>query len=78
MPNVLDKVVAFFERGPKRIHTKQQVYESCWDLPWYPGCENTLRVHISLARDQLPGSIMSVRGMGYTYHPKEKENAKSS
>ena len=70
---VLSKVVHMFQSSPRRTLLKMYIYEHCWGLPWYEGCENTLRHHISKARDEVSGSIVSMREVGYVYYPKEIE-----
>lgn len=64
---IRDKLIELFENSPGVVISKKDIYESCWGVPWYEGCENTLRVTISEIRDYLSGEVFSTKG-GYVYY----------
>ncbi len=58
-------------RHPKRVFTKQELYEQVWNEP-YPGQENSVNAHISNLRSKLKGTdadgyIQTVWGIGFKF-----------
>ena len=57
---------------PKRIFTKQDIYEAVWD-DYYVGTDNTINVHISNIRKKMrevteEEYIETVWGIGFRLH----------
>lgn len=61
------KVLELMMRQPKRVFTKEQIYESAWyDAENVD--DNTIRVIISRLRDKIGNDhIKTIRGLGYRY-----------
>ena len=61
------KVLELLMRHPKRVFTKEQIYESAWyDAETVD--DNTIRVIISRLRDKIGNEhIKTIRGLGYRY-----------
>ena len=61
------KVLELMIRQPKRVFTKEQIYESAWyDAENVD--DNTIRVIISRLRDKIGSEhIKTIRGLGYRY-----------
>lgn len=61
------KVLELLMSRPKRVFTKEQIYESAW----YGDCavdDNTIRVIISRLRDKVGAEhIKTIRGLGYRF-----------
>ena len=59
------KVLELFMKQPKRVFTKEQIYEYAWGDD-YVVDDNTLRVIISRLRDKVGNdTIKTIRGLGY-------------
>lgn len=61
------KVLELMMRSPKRVFTKEQIYESAW---YNDECvdDNTIRVIISRLRDKVGSEhIKTIRGLGYRF-----------
>lgn len=61
------KVLELLMGSPKRVFTKEQIYESAW---YDSGAvdDNTIRVIISRLRDKIGGEhIKTIRGLGYRF-----------
>ncbi|MGI6174465.1 MAG: response regulator transcription factor [Christensenellales bacterium] len=59
------KVLELFMRNPRRVFTKEQIYEHAWGNA-YVVDDNTIRVIISRLRDKIGNdSIKTIRGLGY-------------
>ncbi len=61
------KVLELLMSQPKRVFTKEQIYESAW---YDDGAvdDNTIRVIISRLRDKIgAGHIKTIRGLGYRF-----------
>lgn len=61
------KVLELLMSQPRRVFTKEQIYESAW---YDDGAvdDNTIRVIISRLRDKIgAGHIKTIRGLGYRY-----------
>ena len=61
------KVLELMMKNPKRVFTKDQIYESSW---YNTGVvdDNTIRVIISRLRDKIGSEhIKTIRGLGYRY-----------
>ena len=59
------KVLELFMKQPKRIFTKEQIYEYAWGDD-YVVDDNTIRVIISRLRDKVGNdTIKTIRGLGY-------------
>ncbi len=61
------KVLELLMGNPRRVFTKEQIYESAWyDADAVD--DNTIRVRISRLRDKVGGEhIKTIRGLGYRY-----------
>ncbi len=61
------KVLELLMGNPRRVFTKEQIYESAWyDADAVD--DNTIRVIISRLRDKVGGEhIKTIRGLGYRY-----------
>lgn len=61
------KVLELLMGNPRRVFTKEQIYESAWyDADSVD--DNTIRVIISRLRDKVgEGHIKTIRGLGYRY-----------
>lgn len=59
------KVLELFMRHPRRVFTKEQIYEYAWENE-YAVDDNTIRVIISRLRDKIGNdTIKTIRGLGY-------------
>ena len=61
------KVLELLMSRPRRVFTKEQIYESAW---YDDGAvdDNTIRVIISRLRDKIgPAHIKTIRGLGYRF-----------
>lgn len=59
------KVLELFMKHPKRVFTKEQIYEYAWGNE-YAVDDNTIRVAISHLRDKIGNdTIKTIRGLGY-------------
>ena len=59
------KVLELFMKHPKRVFTKEQIYEYAWGND-YVVDDNTIRVIISRLRDKVGNdTIKTIRGLGY-------------
>lgn len=59
------KVLELFMKHPKRVFTKEQIYEYAWGDD-YVVDDNTIRVSISRLRDKVgKDTIRTIRGLGY-------------
>lgn len=59
------KVLELFMRHPRRVFTKEQIYNYAWENE-YCVDDNTIRVVISRLRDKIGNdSIKTIRGLGY-------------
>lgn len=59
------KVLELFMKHPKRVFTKEQIYEYAWGNE-YVVDDNTIRVIISRLRDKIGNdTIKTIRGLGY-------------
>ena len=59
------KVLELFMKHPKRVFTKEQIYEYAWGVD-YAVDDNTIRVIISRLRDKVGNdTIKTIRGLGY-------------
>lgn len=59
------KVLELFLKHPKRVFTKEQIYEYAWGDD-YVVDDNTIRVIISRLRDKVGNdTIKTIRGLGY-------------
>ncbi len=59
------KVLELFMKHPKRVFTKEQIYEYAWGDD-YVVDDNTIRVIISRLRDKVGNdAIKTIRGLGY-------------
>lgn len=59
------KVLELFMKHPKRVFTKEQIYEYAWGDD-YVVDDNTIRVIISRLRDKVgKDTIRTIRGLGY-------------
>ena len=61
------KVLELLMSQPKRVFTKEQIYESAW---YDDGAvdDNTIRVIISRLRDKVGAEhIKTIRGLGYRF-----------
>ena len=59
------KVLELFMKYPKRVFTKEQIYEYAWGDD-YVVDDNTIRVIISRLRDKVGNdTIKTIRGLGY-------------
>lgn len=59
------KVLELFMKHPKRVFTKEQIYEYAWGDD-YVVDDNTIRVIISRLRDKVGNdTIKTIRGLGY-------------
>lgn len=59
------KVLELFMRHPRRVFTKEQIYEYAWGNE-YAVDDNTIRVIISRLRDKIGNNtIKTIRGLGY-------------
>ena len=61
-------LLEYLVRDPGRVHRRQEIMESVWDMNWY-GPTKTLDVHIASLRRKLgsPDWIESVRGVGFRF-----------
>ena len=61
------KVLELLMGNPRRVFTKEQIYESAWyDADSVD--DNTIRVIISRLRDKVGAEhIKTIRGLGYRY-----------
>ena len=67
------KVLELFMKHPKRVFTKEQIYEYAWGND-YVVDDNTIRVIISRLRDKIGNeTIKTIRGLGYRMEKLEKE-----
>lgn len=61
------KVLELLMKQPKRVFTKEQIYETGWNDADYVD-DNTIRVIISRLRDKVGSDhIKTIRGLGYRY-----------
>ena len=61
------KVLELMMRQPKRVFTKEQIYETGW-YDQETVDDNTIRVIISRLRDKVGAEhIKTIRGLGYRY-----------
>lgn len=61
------KVLELLMGQPKRVFTKEQIYESAWYSDSAVD-DNTIRVIISRLRDKIGAEhIKTIRGLGYRY-----------
>ena len=61
------KVLELFMKHPKRVFTKEQIYEYAWGDD-YVVDDNTIRVIISRLRDKVGNdTIKTIRGLGYRW-----------
>ena len=59
------KVLELFMKQPRRVYTKEQIYEYAWGNE-YVVDDNTIRVIISRLRDKIGSEyIKTIRGLGY-------------
>lgn len=59
------KVLELFMQNPRRVFTKEQIYEYAWEGE-YAVDDNTIRVIISRLRDKIGNdTIKTIRGLGY-------------
>ena len=59
------KVLELFMQQPRRVFTKEQIYEYAWENE-YAVDDNTIRVIISRLRDKIGNdTIKTIRGLGY-------------
>nr|MBP3598403.1 response regulator transcription factor [Eubacterium sp.] len=59
------KVLELFMKHPRRVFTKEQIYEHAWGED-YVVDDNTIRVIISRLRDKVGNdTIKTIRGLGY-------------
>ena len=59
------RVLELFMKHPKRVFTKEQIYEYAWENE-YVVDDNTIRVIISRLRDKIGNdTIKTIRGLGY-------------
>ena len=59
------KVLELFMKQPRRVYTKEQIYEYAWGNE-YVVDDNTIRVVISRLRDKIGSEyIKTIRGLGY-------------
>lgn len=59
------KMLELFMKHPKRVFTKEQIYEYAWENE-YAVDDNTIRVTISHLRDKIGNdTIKTIRGLGY-------------
>lgn len=59
------KVLELFMQHPRRVFTKEQIYEYAWENE-YAVDDNTIRVIISRLRDRIGNdTIKTIRGLGY-------------
>ncbi len=59
------KILELFMRYPRRVFTKEQIYEYAWEND-YVVDDNTIRVIISRLRDKIGSEyIKTIRGLGY-------------
>ena len=59
------KVLELFMKQPRRVYTKEQIYEHAWGNE-YVVDDNTIRVVISRLRDKIGSEyIKTIRGLGY-------------
>ena len=65
------KVLELLMSQPKRVFTKEQIYESAWYSDTAAD-DNTIRVIISRLRDKVGAEhIKTIRGLGYRFEIKE-------
>ena len=65
------KVLELFMQHPRRVFTKEQIYEYAWENE-YAVDDNTIRVIISRLRDKIgDDTIKTIRGLGYRLEPHE-------
>ncbi len=65
------KVLELLISQPKRVFTKEQIYESAW-YDYGAVDDNTIRVIISRLRDKIGSEhIRTIRGLGYRFEEKE-------
>lgn len=63
------KVLELFMQHPRRVFTKEQIYEYAWENE-YAVDDNTIRVIISRLRDKIgDDTIKTIRGLGYRLEP---------
>lgn len=63
------KVLELFMLHPRRVFTKEQIYEYAWENE-YAVDDNTIRVIISRLRDKIgDDTIKTIRGLGYRLEP---------
>lgn len=73
------QLLQYFCDHPNRVLSKDQLYERVWGSPSY-GDNNTVMVHIRKLREKIevnasdPKYIITVRGLGYKFIPKRKQN----
>ncbi|MBQ3514600.1 MAG: response regulator transcription factor [Lachnospiraceae bacterium] len=66
------KVLELFMSQPRRVFTKEQIYEYAWENE-YAVDDNTIRVIISRLRDKIGSEyIKTIRGLGYRLENYEK------
>lgn len=63
------KVLELFMQNPRRVFTKEQIYEYAWSND-YAVDDNTIRVIISRLRAKIGNdTIKTIRGLGYRLEP---------
>ena len=61
------KVLELLMSQPRRVFTKDQIYENAWDSDCAVD-DNTIRVIISRLRDKIGSEhIKTIRGLGYRF-----------
>ncbi|MGF7046457.1 DNA-binding response OmpR family regulator [Paenibacillus sp. DS2015] len=64
------QILKLFMTNPKKVFTKEHIYQTVWDEPYY-GDENIINVHMSRLREKIedvpsaPQYIKTLWGIGY-------------
>ena len=64
------RIIEFLMRNQGKVFSIQQIYETCWDEPFY-NSDNTVAVHIRRIREKIeinpkePRYLKVVWGLGY-------------
>ncbi|TFD94320.1 response regulator transcription factor [Jeotgalibacillus sp. R-1-5s-1] len=76
LPAQVYQLLIFFCQHPNQLFSKNQLYEQVWGEAFL-GEDNTVMVHIRKLREKIeehpskPEFIVTVRGLGYKFVPKE-------
>jgi len=68
------EIIQFFAAHPKRVISRQELYETVWQEPFSEFGTRTVDMHIAKLRSKIerdssfPQIIQTVRGVGYRYH----------